>query len=616
MGKYITFYVKLWLYFLSIFAIHKLFFLVYNHTRYADVSFYDLFLTFIYGLKLDLSSAGYMVALPSLITVLCGVFQTRFPEKFVRYFVYIITSILTLLAVIDMKLYTYWGEKFDFSHLYYLLDASQMMSSVHLTDVLVPVFLFFVIVFLEIQFAKIWLFPKLKKMPNTNWKVSLIYLVFGFCSVFVIRGGFSIVPLVLGIPLNVGAVYFHQNVNVNHAAVNPFWNFMFSITELSKLNKTVNYLPEEEVDIMMNHINPPTNGTYEHLLKTDRPNIIFMMVEGFTSKGIEAFGGVVNAAPNVSALAKEGIRFTDFYANGHRSNRGITSIFSSYPGLPQTSIILFPEKVEKLPHLMGAFKDQGYETAFYYGGEIDFANMRSYFLQAKTDRLISKLDFSFKDNNSKWGVHDHIVLNRMMKDLNKQREPFFYSIFTLSSHEPFDIPDDIRITSEEDDEHKFMNAMYYTDRSIGKFIAKAKKQDWWDNTLIIITADHGVNYINLTPSIAKETFKIPMLWLGGALAKTDTTIQSMASQVDIAPTLLAQVNLDASQYPFGRNILADDFKPRAFYCYGDGSAYLDNNHYLIFDIPSNRHFMKKGYDKENPYDLAYLQYLINDFHNK
>ncbi len=616
MRKYIAFYLRLGAFFLMIFALHKLFFLVYNHSRYSGIGIYDLFQIFVYGLKLDLSSAGYMVALPSLITVLCGVFGTRFPDKFVRYFIYIITSILTLIAIIDMKLYTYWGEKFDFSHLLYLTDMNQMISSLHLTDVLVPVSLFFVLVFLEIQLAKVWIFPKLKKMPATNWKVSLVYLVFGFCSVFVIRGGFSLVPLVLGIPLNVGAVYFHTNLNVNHAAVNPFWNFMFSITELSKLNNTVDFLPEKEVNKLMDEINPHATGKFKKLLNTEKPNVLLLVLEGFTSKGIGAFGADFDVTPNLSKLAKEGIRFTNFYANGHRSNRGIPSIYSSYPGLPQTSIILFPDKVEKLPHVMGEFKEEGYKTAFYYGGEIDFANMRSYFLQAKTDKIVSKLDFSFKDNNSKWGVHDHIVFNRMLEDLNKEKEPFFYSIFTLSSHEPFDIPDDVRITSEEDNNHKFMNAMYYTDRSLAHFISEAKKQSWWENTLVIITADHGVNYINSTENADKITFEIPMLWLGGALAVKDTAITKMASQVDIAPTLLAQVGMDASKFQFGRNILASDFKPRAFYCFGDGGTYMDPTHYLSYDIPAKTRLYSKGYTKNEKYDLVYLQYLINDFHSK
>ena len=137
-------------------------------------------------------------------------------------------------------------------------------------------------------------------------------------------------------------------------------------------------------------------------------------------------GGAKSITPHLNKLSKEGILFSQFYASGHRSNRGIGSLFSSYPGLPYDAIIENPFKSEKLPHLIKSIKAQDYHTAFYYGCEIDFANFRAYFNQGGVDKIVSKLDFDFSSNNTKWGIHDDIVFDTLFNDLKALSE-FFIS---------------------------------------------------------------------------------------------------------------------------------------------------------------------------------------------
>ncbi len=153
--------------------------------------------------------------------------------------------------------------------------------------------------------------------------------------------------------------------------------------------------------------------------------MLLIILEGFSANGIEVLGGKTGVTPQFNRLSHEGVLFTNYYASGHRSNRGIGSIFSSYPGLPYDAIIENTLKTQRLPHLMRTFKNQSYNTAFYYGGEINFANLRAYFSQGKADLIKSKSDFPFSTSNSKWGVHDGIMFDTLFNDLQKTKNPFF-----------------------------------------------------------------------------------------------------------------------------------------------------------------------------------------------
>ncbi|MGH7635526.1 MAG: LTA synthase family protein, partial [Gemmatimonadaceae bacterium] len=193
-------------------------------------------------------------------------------------------------------------------------------------------------------------------------------------------------------------------------------------------------------------------------------------------------------------------------------------------------------------------------------------------------------DFDRRDWSSKWGAHDHVVLGRLLADSRGFRRPFFATLFTLSSHEPYDVPMQPVIPGNTEQVH-FLNAHIYADRSIGNFIAAASRESWWDSTLVVIIADHGHPLPKLPPlpgESASQLYHIPMLWLGGALAVRDTVISVVGSQVDVAPTLLAQFGRPHAQYKWGKNLLAADVRPFAFFSYLDGFAWVDSHGRLVY----------------------------------
>ena len=215
--------------------------------------------------------------------------------------------------------------------------------------------------------------------------------------------------------------------------------------------------------------------------------------------------------------------------------------------------------------------------------------------------------------NSKWGAHDHIVLNRLMRDLDNQKQPFFSTLFTLSSHEPFEVPVKTAIPGN-DAEHLFLNAHHYTDASIGEFIKTAKTKAWWDNTLIIIIADHG-HPLPETDKSKPAEFRIPMLWLGGALQTQPSKIDSLSSQTDLAATLLNQLHLPSGSFTWSNDIFGKNRVPFAYFAFNNGLGWMKPGGFLVRDNIGGNIIEKAGAltPEEEKLGKAYLQSSFSDY---
>ncbi len=407
-----------------------------------------------------------------------------------------------------------------------------------------------------------------------------------------IRGGLQLAPM------NVSAVFFSPVAFANHAAINPQWNFLFSVLEKTddQTNPFV-YLPEPiaqqavqslyEPGIQTSLVNQVGFGqSNAPILSQNRPNILLIVWESLTAKVVTKLGGRPDITPNFDKLCNEGVLFTNYYASGDRSEKGLIALLSGFPAQPLTSIMTIPQKSAKLPTLTGTLRQAGYQTSFYYGGETEFANIRSYLFHSQYDRIVSKPDFPAETWNSKWGAHDHIVYGRLLQDLSRQRQPFFTTLFTLSSHEPFEVPMLPVAVPGTNEEDLFLNAHFYADKSLGEFIAQAKQQSWWANTLVIIVADHGHRLPTIGPNKTEE-FHIPMLWLGGAL-KQSGIIDEVASQTDLPATLLHQLHLNASPFRWSCNLFDPTRQPFAYFAFHNGFGFVRPGRALVYDNDARR----------------------------
>ena len=601
-------YYALWLLF---FILIRFIFIWYQFNQTKEFEFGDIFLAFVHGFRLDLSFSGYFMLLVGLILTLTSFFKGSIAKKILFPITILLVIICSLFSFVDFELYRNWGFHLDSTPLLYINTPKEMLASTNYTIVIPLILACILFMFFIIRLFKKKIFIVLDKTNKGNIFTALVLLFVTSLMILPVRGGVGIAPI------NVGTVYFHKESYPNHVAVNTMWNLTYSIKKMKRLNQDYNFLKIDKAKSIVSSITQNNKKSNQKVIKNNRPNVLFIILESFTGKAVECVGGEANVTPNLNKLSKEGILFTNFYANADRSDKGLVAILSAYPAQPTISIMKFPQKTQSLEFIPKVLRQNGYHTAYYYGGEINFANMNSYVTNARYEDVVTMASFDEKFYNSKWGVHDSYMFDKLFKDIQATKEPFFKTFFTLSSHEPFDVPMKTVIKGSDEDA-KFKNSLYYTDKCLGEFIEKAKKEDWWNNTLIVLVADHGSRLPNNSPTTDLKKYKIPMLWIGGALTKTDTIISKPASQIDIAKTLLNQMDINADKFIFSKDLLNKDNKSFGFFVYNNGFGYIDDNLLQIHDNIGKKYIKNIGSkeEQESNKGRAVLQVFYNDFLRK
>ena len=579
MKKRIIYIVSFFFLLLILFVSQKPFFMLYNEMTEKDAGFVDMFQVMGHGMSLDATTAGYLTAFPFLL-VLISIWLKKFPLRKLLLPYYIIASLLVAVVfVVDMGLYPFWGFKLDASIFLYLDSPKEAMASVSLGFILLRV-----VAMLLLTGLYVWLMVKvtpknLEAMGRKGWN-TLGMLLMGGVLFVVIRGG------VTESTSNVGQVYFSSNQFLNHSAVNPCFSLLSSMGKSKDFASEFNFFEEEKRAEWFEGLYPTMDGdSITSVLDTNRPNILLVLMEGFGGAFIESLGGLPDVAPNLNRLSEEGVFFTRCYANSFRTDRGTVSALSGYLGLPTVSIMKVPTKSRTLPAISEELVKAGYHTDFLYGGDINFTNMKSYLLSKGYQKLTADTDFSLSERTSNvWGVNDDITSGWLLEELKKRPEtdgPWFTTYLTLSSHEPFEVPYD-RL------EEKIPNAFAYTDECLGKLIEGLKQTPLWENLLIVCMPDHGFCYPQGTTDRGGEFSHIPMLWLGGAI-KEPMKVDKIMNQADMAATLLGQLGLDHSMFPFSRNVLGDAYQyPFAFYSSGSVFAFRDSTGVSAYDIKANQ----------------------------
>ncbi|MDR0384678.1 MAG: LTA synthase family protein [Prevotellaceae bacterium] len=563
----------------AIFALQKPVFMLCNRTFSHDCTAGDYLSVMLHGLKLDATMTGYFMLLPWLaMTISIFFHRINLRKILLPYFIVIALTVATIF-VADTSLYAFWNFKLDAMTLFYLDSPSNALASVSSSYII-----FRVIVILLLSGLYLWLFLKVtpSKLPpvhNLYFRLAGIpaALLIGFALFACIRGGFK------ASTANIGNVYFSDNQFLNHSAVNPVFGFMYSLNISENFSEQFNFFPEEKRRTTFDGLYPKGGATAVRLLNTDRPNILIILLESFSWNILEMSAGNARIAPNIGRLSDEGVLFTRFYAGSFRTDRGIICALSGYPALPTTSVMKLPVKSRTLPSIARSLEKAGYRSDFLYGGDIDFTGMRSYFRSSGYSNIVSDENFSTKERRSHaWGVNDDITFDFLYKAIACRTDSLRHTCFlTLSSHEPFIVP-----YNRVDD--KVANAFAYTDECVGMFVDSLRKTPAWDNLLIIFLADHGCYYPSTLTVRDPEYFHIPMLWIGGAVAKP-MKIDRIVGQTDLAATLLAQMNLPHDEFEFSRDVFSESYDyPFAFFSFNNGFGFRDSTGVSIYDNHPDR----------------------------
>ncbi|HPH84879.1 MAG TPA: sulfatase-like hydrolase/transferase [Ferruginibacter sp.] len=584
------FVLRYWLSWILIFEIARIIFLLYNFREVKQHDFFTILKSLLYGLRMDASMASY-ITIPVCLFCMAGIFIRYFNMSGI-YKIYTAIILFPVLLIIycDLPAFNAWGQRLDAAPLKYLSSPKEAWASVSNLPVF-WIFLFLLLnYFVAYRFFARMIEEKFEVYQKQQHRVLqlVILILFSAALIIPLRGGFQLAPL------NQSSVYYSNDNFANLSAINVTWNFMHSISHhTSSSENPFAYLDKNESRSLKDSL-LIQQGTTEKLIDltaTPNPNIILVVWESFTEKAIHTTKDGIEVTPGFNQLTKEGIYFPDIYATGDRTDKGIVGILSGYPAQPTTSIIKIPQKANKLPNLVKLFADKGFHTSFYYGGELEFANMKAYLLGSGFEKFTSKADFESRDQNSKWGAHDHIVKNKLLQELPTMKQPFFTTWLTLSSHEPYETPVP-SVIKGKDDESLFLNSIHYTDSTIFELVNQCKKQPWWNNTILIIIADHGHRLPRTGSRV--DDFKIPMLWLGGAIKKQPGEIAITGSQVDLPATLLAQYGFAQNPFPWSKNLLGNPLKQWAYFSFNNGFGYVEPGSYFIFDNVGKRMIEQKG----------------------
>lgn len=322
---------------------------------------------------------------------------------------------------------------------------------------------------------------------------------------------------------------------------------------------------------------------HEHqagILREQPLNLVIVLEESLGATYVEALGGLP-VTPELTKLSAEGWWFERLFATGTRSVRGIEAVVSGFMPTPAQSVVKLSLAQQNFYTLATTLKQQGYHTSFVYGGEAHFDNMRSFFTGNDFAEVIDLNDMPDAQFVGSWGASDEDLFNATEQHLLEQfnsGSPFFSFVFTSSNHTPFEYPDG-RIELFEEPAATVNNAVKYADFALGQFIEHAKQQPYWQNTVFLIVADHDSRVFG-NELVPVSKFHIPALIIGADIEPK--TVSTVASQIDLAPTLLSLIGVSAQTPMTGRDFTRDAHSPgRAIMQFDQNFALLEENQLTI-----------------------------------
>ena len=602
-------FVKYFIFWIIFFLLAKVMFLIWNYDQSSLLSVKEVAGIFWHGFSMDSSTACYLLLLPGLLLSIRPFLPAGFVNRSVYFYTLLMLTVACVLMVLDLGLFPHWGTRVNVTIFNYINDPVSLKASISITDMLLALIICFTLIGGFILIYKKLFRNGIVSSNKVKWVALPVQLLLTAALILPIRGGLDTSPM------NLSSVAFSTKMFVNQSASNYLWNFAKSVEKRKRLSNPCVYMAKEESTRIFNDIkSQDTISARPRLIKMNQgkqPNVILIILESFSNKVIASLGGLKGVAPNLDSLCTKSTVFTSFYSTGNRSDRGISAILGGYPSLLSTSIMVYPEKSNTLTLLPEYFNRHHYNTSFYYGGDINFYSLKSFVLQGNYKKMVTKSDFpSELGRMSKWGVPDGYVFKKASEDLKNDREPFMKTIYTISSHPPFDVP----YSKIKGSGHRemYLNSVAYTDSCLGEYIDELRRSPLWKNTLLIVTADHGTSQPGPTDITDPASYRIPLIWSGGVVDSIQR-IETICQQPDLGTTLVHQLGWETDKAPFSKDFFTAH--PYAFYMHDSGWGYVMPQGCFYFDLSTNQFETKNG-DANNmdwSFPKAYMQVLHDDF---
>lgn len=531
-----------------VFTICRLLFFLFNLSNFNEPV---PFAVFIYGIRFDYLAVAYLFVPFTFFALLPVSFKYKKGYQLVLKSSFHLGNTLgILLNLIDVGYFQYSLKRSTADLFQFLGTGNDVL--VLLPQYMVDYWYLFLILIALIGFSE-WLFNKskheLKTEPftlKTRGIQLLFLLLFSALTVVGFRGGIQFKPIDI---INAANYATAKNIPI-------VLNTPFSIikTVLNDQLKLLNYFEESQ---LVSIYNPET--TIKPTIKPNKKNVVIVILESFAKEYVGFFNNGKGYTPFLDSLMNESYVFTNAYSSGNRSIESLPSIFAGIPPLMNTPYIISNYSANKIDALPAILKTAGYNTSFYHGGNNGTMGFSGFTATAGIDEYYGKNEYPHKnDDDGAWGIADEPYLNYFSAELTKKKTPFFSTIFTLSSHHPFQVPEKYKNTFAEG-ELPIHKTISYTDFALKQFFEISKKMDWFKNTIFVFTSDHSSTTLNPTYSTFIGNNAIP-IFIYDASGTLKGKNNNYFQHTDITPTVLSLLGINTSIVSFGSDAFFDNKK--------------------------------------------------------
>ena len=507
----------------------------------------------ILGLRLDGVISGYLT-IPVLITTFLPIIGWSSSVYRWIYKVYNLLSVflISLTHLADIEFFEEFGQHLNFLLMHQKGNETELFQYLKNEYPLVEFFIILVIV----TIISGWLFLKVIRIiqhgAHGNYLVQFMTFFIAFSGlVLACIGGWQERPIDWGNAIDC----YHPMAN--QVALNGIFFLGRSVVELSSednIKKSLMEYPIDEanettLDLLEREVDPTLN---QDLVRPflEPPNIMIIILESFTGALVGYLNpdSALGITPFFDQLSHNGISFTRCYSNGVRSAHGISTIASGRPVLPGLPLIYQVESMSGIPTIGSILQKRGYSTSYYYGGNANYDNMAGFLKLNGFDSIIDQDQLPANADGTDWGIFDHYLFDSVLDDSNRKSGPFLSMVFTTTNHQPWDIPNSYdseipvfhNIPYHRD---KTARTMAYVDRVLQHFFSKASQEDWFENTIFVLTSDHGlrVNRENFDDPVNAH---IPLIIYQPNFFSGNLMVNTVTSQTDILPMLLSLLGIN------------------------------------------------------------------------
>ncbi len=621
--------VRLLAFWLLFFGIFRLWFIAWFHDEWSPQTPLSVWKAFWYALPLDLSMASYLLLIPVLlwfIGVAIGQIAWRYFSLVIAGFNILLISAFILIFGANIFLYEEWHTPLNNRAMEYFKTPAALLDSMSVTFIILSIGLTLIFGWAWWRVYRRMTGAQLYPAAPVRWSLALLPLFIGLLLLGA-RGGTGVMAI------NESAVYYSPHLFDNHAATNTGWQLIHSLIETRSTENHFQFMDRGTAEATVSKLfqQMPSDDSQLNLLDrpdtTTRLNVVFIGMESMTAQVVEELGGEKGLCPNLSRLIRAGILFEHCYGSGYRTDQGLVSILGGYPAQPDQSIVLLSDKANKLSSVPKVLQRDGYATAFFYGGELTFANIGMWMRNQRFEKIFAESDFTSAEHTQRWGVDDHILLQRMALEISKLPQPFFAMGMTLSLHPPFDVPYESKWKTGNSDPELFRHSTAFADYALGEFFKTAEQQPWYANTVFVLVADHGASNPDQVRMDDPRSRHIPLIIFGAPLQQSShgLRIPIYCNHHDIPAIVLRLLGKQYVQkeFPWSRNVWENSVSVSP----NNGFAYYTNENGIGWTNQQGTgfyHFQDKSWQFFNgaldtiaqTQAKAYLQVLYDDFLSK